>query len=72
MNIDTQLPESGTGFVTNNRGDHGQFQFGQQAVSIPALLSPPQRGKLYIQEALSRSAKFPNQGWRTDAAASFS
>lgn len=31
MNIDTQLPESGTGFVTNNRGDHGQFQFGQQA-----------------------------------------
>lgn len=29
--IDTQLPESGTGFVTNNRGEHGEFQFGQQA-----------------------------------------
>jgi len=31
MNIDTQLPESGTGFVTNNRGANGEFQFGQQS-----------------------------------------
>ena len=38
MSIDTQLPESGTGFVTNNRGDHGQFQFGQQS-SIDAALA---------------------------------
>jgi penicillin-insensitive murein endopeptidase len=38
MNIDVQLPESGTGFETNNRGDHGQFQFGQQA-TIDACLA---------------------------------
>jgi penicillin-insensitive murein endopeptidase len=31
MNIDTDLPESGTGFVTNNRGANGEFQFGQKA-----------------------------------------
>lgn len=37
MNIDTQLPESGTGFVTNNRGDQGQFQFGQQSTIDAAL-----------------------------------
>lgn len=38
MNVDTQLPESGTGFVTSNRGDHGQFQFGQKS-SIDAALA---------------------------------
>lgn len=37
MNIDVQLPESGTGFVTNNRGAHGEFQFGQRS-SIDAAL----------------------------------
>jgi hypothetical protein len=31
MEINTQLPESGTGFVTNNRGANGEFQFGQQS-----------------------------------------
>ena len=38
MNIDTQLPESGVGFVTNNRGAHGEFQFGQKS-SIDAALA---------------------------------
>lgn len=38
MNIDVQLPDKGTGFVTNNRGDHGQFQFGQQS-TIDACLA---------------------------------
>ena len=38
MNIDVQLAEAGTGFVTNNRGDNGQFQFGQQS-SIDAALA---------------------------------
>jgi hypothetical protein len=38
MNIDTQLPESGAGFVTNNRGASGEFQFGQQS-SIDAALA---------------------------------
>lgn len=38
MEIDTQLPESGTGFVTNNRGATGEFQFGQQS-SIDAALA---------------------------------
>jgi penicillin-insensitive murein endopeptidase len=38
MNIETQLPESGTGFVTNNRGAHGEFQFGQQASIDAAIL----------------------------------
>lgn len=38
MNVDTQLLESGPGFVTNNRGDHGQFQFGQQS-TIDACLA---------------------------------
>ncbi len=37
MNIDTQLPESGTGFVTNNRGNNGEFQFGQQSTIDAAL-----------------------------------
>lgn len=31
MNIDVQLPESGTGFVTNNRCDNGACQFGQES-----------------------------------------
>ena len=31
MNIDIPLPESGVGFVTNNRGANGEFQFGQQS-----------------------------------------
>ena len=31
MKIDVQLPASGTGFVTNNRGGNGEFQFGQQS-----------------------------------------
>jgi len=38
MNIDVQLPENGTGFVTNNRGASGEFQFGQQS-SIDAALA---------------------------------
>ena len=38
MNIDTLLPESGTGFVTNNRGPAGKNQFGQQS-SIDAALA---------------------------------
>jgi len=37
MNIDTQLPESGTGFVTNNRCDNGACQFGQQSTIDAAL-----------------------------------
>jgi penicillin-insensitive murein endopeptidase len=31
MNIDVQLPESGTGFVTNNRCENGACQFGQES-----------------------------------------
>src|SRR5687767_1772729 len=38
MNIDTPLPESGTGFMTNNRGASGEFQFAQQA-TIDACLA---------------------------------
>lgn len=38
MNIDTPLPLSGTGFVTNNRGASGEFQFGQQS-TIDACLA---------------------------------
>lgn len=38
MEINTQLPESGDGFVTNNRGANGEFQFGQQA-SIEAAIA---------------------------------
>lgn len=37
MDINTQLPENGVGFVTNNRGTHGEFQFGQQS-SIDAAI----------------------------------
>jgi Putative peptidoglycan binding domain len=38
MNVDIQLPESGTGFVTNNRGANGEFQFGQRS-SIDGTLA---------------------------------
>lgn len=38
MNIDIPLPESGVGFVTNNRGANGEFQFGQQS-TIDACLA---------------------------------
>jgi len=38
MNIDILLPESGTGFVTFNRGPNGKFQFGQQS-TINATLA---------------------------------
>lgn len=31
MNITTLLPASGVGFVTNNRGPSGKFQFGQKS-----------------------------------------
>ena len=37
MNIDVQLPERGRGFVTNNRGAHGEFQFGQRAIIEAAI-----------------------------------
>ncbi len=37
MSIDTQLPENGPGFVTNNRGANGEFQFGQQSTIDKAL-----------------------------------
>ena len=36
MNVDVLLPESGTGFVTNNRGND-EFQFGQQSTIDAAL-----------------------------------
>ena len=36
MNVDVLLPESDTGFVTNNRGDD-EFQFGQQSTIDAAL-----------------------------------
>jgi hypothetical protein len=38
MDIETPLPESGVGFVTNNRGANGEFQFGQQS-TIDACLA---------------------------------
>lgn len=38
MNIITLLPASGVGFVTNNRGANGEFQFGQQS-TIDACLA---------------------------------
>ena len=38
MIIQTQLPASGTGFVTNNRGANGEFQFGQES-TIDACLA---------------------------------
>lgn len=31
MNVNTLLPASGVGFVTNNRGPSGKFQFGQKS-----------------------------------------
>ena len=37
MDIDSPLPESGIGFVTNNRGAHGEFQFGQKSTIDAAL-----------------------------------
>ena len=37
MNIDTLLPQSGPGFVTNNRGADGEFQFGQQSTIDAAI-----------------------------------
>ena len=36
--ITTQLPDGGVGFVTNNRGANGEFQFGQQS-SIDAAIT---------------------------------
>src|SRR5262245_11779622 len=37
MKIDVQLPVSGPGFVTNNRGPNGEFQFGQRPTIEAAL-----------------------------------
>lgn len=37
MSVDTQLPASGVGFVTNNRGANGEFQFGEQSTIDAAL-----------------------------------
>ncbi|MCM3874337.1 MAG: penicillin-insensitive murein endopeptidase [Pyrinomonadaceae bacterium] len=37
MDINTPLPESGVGFVTNNRGPNGAFQFGQKSTIDAAL-----------------------------------
>lgn len=37
MNVNIQLPASGTGFVTNNRGANGEFQFGQQSTIDAAI-----------------------------------
>lgn len=37
MSVDTPLPESGAGFVTNNRGANGEFQFGQRSTIDAAL-----------------------------------
>jgi hypothetical protein len=31
MSVDTPLPQSGVGFVTNNRVANGEFQFGQKS-----------------------------------------
>jgi hypothetical protein len=38
MDINTLLPDGGTGFVTFNRGNNGEFQFGQQS-TIDAVLA---------------------------------
>ena len=37
MDIKTPLPQSGVGFVTNNRGANGEFQFGQKSTIDAAL-----------------------------------
>ena len=37
MNINTLLPASGAGFVTNNRGPSGKFQFGQKSTIDAAV-----------------------------------
>lgn len=37
MNVNTPLPQSGVGFVTNNRGANGEFQFGQKSTIDAAL-----------------------------------
>ncbi len=37
MAVDTLLPESGIGFVTNNRCDNGACQFGQKSTIDAAL-----------------------------------
>jgi hypothetical protein len=37
MNINTPLPANGVGFVTNNRGANGEFQFGQQSTSEASI-----------------------------------
>ncbi len=37
MNVNTVLPASGVGFVTNNRGPSGKFQFGQKSTIDAAV-----------------------------------
>ncbi len=37
MNVNTLLPASGVGFVTNNRGPSGKFQFGQKSTIDAAV-----------------------------------
>ena len=37
MNVNTLLPASGAGFVTNNRGPSGKFQFGQKSTIDAAV-----------------------------------
>ncbi len=37
MNVNTVLPASGVGYVTNNRGPSGKFQFGQKSTIDAAV-----------------------------------
>lgn len=64
MSIDTQLPESGPGFVTNNRGANGEFQFGQQstidkAVAIGAEWNTSHAGRPFSIGQISKRGGGP-------------
>src|SRR6266850_3541791 len=64
MNIDTQLPENGAGFVTNNRGASGEFQFGQQssidtAIAVAAAWHGLHSDQLFSIGQISRKGGGP-------------
>ena len=59
MEVETQLPVSGVGFVTNNRGANGEFQFGQQnsieaAIRVAAAWNEPHPDKPFSVGQISK------------------
>jgi penicillin-insensitive murein endopeptidase len=53
MSVDTPLPQSGVGFVTNNRGANGEFQFGQKSTIDAALAAATSWDGLHSQRPFS-------------------